>query len=348
MPSHRTIDCHVHLVTVEAIEGFLQIMDQAAIDTVGVACIPFMGPHTNALGLLMKAFHSQKTFTFGGLDYAPPDSTEHGLDFAAQAQRLVSLGADGMKMIEGKPNARRETGLALDAPEYDPYYTWLQQQGVPILWHVADPEEFWDEDAAPQMAKDNNWLYTDPSFPSKEQLYEESERVLDAYPDLKVVFAHFRFLSADLERAAAFLDAHPSVCFDLTPGSEMYFGFSRRPTQWREFFVTYQDRILFGTDNTAHTESLREWGVENVARIRGFLETSEAFSGPGLALDGDVLDKIYAGNFERIFGTAANPVDIPGLIAHSAIQLEHARASESSPEHIGQLEQIMQKLSALV
>ncbi|MBD3241856.1 MAG: amidohydrolase family protein [Chitinivibrionales bacterium] len=344
----KTIDTHVHLQTVAAIDGFRRIMESCAIDALGVACIQRDHPHVNPVAFLMKARYPQSTFVFGGLDYDPPGGEETGTDFAGQVQRLVTLGADGMKMIEGKPNVRKASGLALDDPQYHAYYAYLQDNAVPVLFHVADPEEFWDEEAAPEIAKRNNWLYTDGTFPSKEQLYDESERVLRAFPALKVVFAHFRFLSADLERAAAFLDAWPNACFDLTPGSEMYYNFSRRAADWREFFVRYQDRILFGTDNTTHTDDLEKWGVENIDRIRRFLASDAAFSGPGLALPPEVLEKIYHGNFERVFGVEPKPVDVAGIVAQSAILLEHARATGGPQDSITELETIMQQLSGLV
>ncbi len=341
----RIIDTHAHLKTVNAIDGFRRIMRACAIDALGVACIQRDTPHVNPAAFLMKARYPDSTFVFGGLDYNPPGNEENGVDFAAQAQRLVSLGADGMKMIEGKPNVRKASGLALDDPRYHPYYAYLRENAIPVLFHVADPEEFWDEDAVSALAKSRGWAYTDGTFPSKEQLYEESERVLRAFPGLKVVFAHFRFLSADIERAAAFLDTWPHVCFDLTPGTEMYYNFSKRAADWREFFVRYQDRILFGTDNTAHTDEQERWGVDKSNRIRAFLETDTAFSGAGLALPSETLDRIYHANFERIVGTVPRPPDVAGLVAQSAILLEHARASSAPPESIAELETVMQQLA---
>jgi len=342
------IDGHTHLTTFESIERFEVIRDTAGLSGIAFACLQLMQPHANVLALLAKALRPADTWVLGGLDHAAPGHEETGLDFAGQARRLRALGADGMKMIEGKPNARRDTGLALDAAEYHEYYRYLEQEGIPLLFHVADPETFWSAETAPQFAKQNNWLYADPSFCSKETLYAESCRVVEQFPRLNVVFAHFYFLSADLPRAAAFLDAHPRVCFDITPGTEMYYHFSAQAASWREFFVRYQDRILFGTDNMAQDAAAFSWSLENVVRIRGFLETAEAFSGAGLALPADVLDRIYAGNFRRVFGARPVQVDTSALVAQSAIMLEHARAGAGDQASVAQLELIMKKLSALV
>ena len=44
---------------------------------------------------------------------------------------------------------------------------------------------------------------------TKEELYSEVEQVLRQHPGLKVILAHFYFLSADLPRARRFMDEHP-------------------------------------------------------------------------------------------------------------------------------------------
>ena len=65
------------------------------------------------------------------------------------------------------------------------------------------------------------------------RLIAEVERILEQHPRLKLILAHFCFLSGDLARAAAFLDRWPNVCYDITPGDEMYVRFSAAPAAWR-------------------------------------------------------------------------------------------------------------------
>jgi hypothetical protein len=146
--------------------------------------------------------------------------------------------------------------------------------------------------------------------------------------------AHFYFLSADLERAGRFLDDHPSVCFDLAPGSEMYNSFSRNDAS-REFFIRYQDRLVYGTDTT--TGAIARDGDRGVAvalgrawAIRTFLETDRVFVPPpglmrwlepdlrafrGIALPREVLRKIYRTNFERLYSSSPAPLDQDAALA---------------------------------
>lgn len=72
--------------------------------------------------------------------------------------------------------------------------------GFPVICHVADPEEFWDERLAPEWAKQQRWVYYLDNYPKKGELYKEMENVLNAHPNLKVILCHFYFISANLEK----------------------------------------------------------------------------------------------------------------------------------------------------
>ncbi len=142
--------------------------------------------------------------------------------------------------------------------------------------------------------------------------------MLTKHPGLRVVFAHFYFLSADLERLGAFLDRWPNVNVDITPGSEMYVNWAAQREKAREFFIRYQDRIFFGTDNLGGRRDpdpeLTDASKRKVDAMRRVLETEDTFefwgqTWGGLALPRDVCAKIYAGNFHRWVGTEPKPVD---------------------------------------
>ncbi len=97
---------------------------------------------------------------------------------------------------------------------------------------------------------------------------------------------------------------------------------SQRRDEWRQFFITWQDRLLFGTD-IMPGQTLDE-ALARIWLLRMFLETDEEFRTPdcaddlltrydkpfrGLALPPEVLEKVYAANFVRIFGRQARPID---------------------------------------
>jgi hypothetical protein len=319
------VNAHTHMRSaLNSLLNLADIMEGCGFEALCVACISATRPErlpTNALALLMKAMYPQRVYWFPGLHYDMVDVGYASLPVSEQMAQCVALGADGIKLIEGKPTARRQIGLPLDGEHYEPVYAVGERLGLPILMHVADPEELWDRDALPEWARQREWFYGDGTFPTKEGLYAEVEHILERHPQLKLTLAHFFFLSGDMERAAAILDRWPSVSFDITPGGEMYTRFSQAPAAWRDFFNAYSTRLLFGTDTAGDAEYPDPEGLARVqgqvADMRRFLETGEIFEGlgrgqlHGLELPDSTLAPIYAGNFRRLAGPEPRRLALP-------------------------------------
>jgi len=312
--SYPIIDSHVHFVHPERMDEVLALMDAVPCARFHLVCIPNPDTTThNPAALYFKQSHPDRAYISGALDYSILADPTHAPErLAAQIAALKMQGFDGLKIIEGKPQVRKLLPYPLDGPLYAGVWAALERVQFPVVFHVNDPDEFWDKDRCPGWARQSGWDYSDGSFPSKEDLYQEIDNILERHPSLKIIFAHFYFLSLDLERAARFLDAHPSVCFDLAPHIDMYRDFSHDPDEVNAFFVRYQDRILYGTDTDTRTLVRGPDGVRFMQSIplliRSFLEMDGKFTMPGgelyqgLGLQQNVLEKIYHINFERIYG----------------------------------------------
>ncbi len=180
-------------------------------------------------------------YAFGGL-FHHFDSRDTASGFLAQAEEMFDTGFDGVKLLLGKPELRKRLGVPLDDPLFDPFYRFCEDKAFPVTLHLGDPAAYWlpwDNGHAPNY---------DASFPTLEGLRAETEGILRRHPRLDLVLCHFYFIADDVDAADRFLTRYPNAKFDLTPGSEMYAGFSRRPDEWRDFFRRYRTRILFGTD----------------------------------------------------------------------------------------------------
>lgn len=348
------VDAHIHLTSHRGIAPLLVLCDQIGIGRLNIVCVPGTPERSlecNGVALLAKALNPKRVYVFGGLHYRAGRETTAD-DLRRQAEALWSAGCDGMKMLEGKPTSRKRIPYRMDDPIYDPYYAFLEEQGIPLLWHVADPDSFWDPARISPSARANGWDYTDGTFPPREQLYGEVERVLEKHPRLRAVFGHFYFLSNDPERAEHFLKRWPAVGFDITPGAEMYRNFSKDPALWRAFFMRHQDRIVFGTDNVAPREPwepARNGMADKVGMMRRFLETPDTFEGfctatsrlvTGLGLPEPVLAKIYSGNFERLVGPTPRPLDVEAARRHVRQVLAFARQASGLAALVQELTEV--------
>ena len=313
------IDAHVHVLSAQGIDRILAMPGECGLEALALMSLAQHGPEDadqNEILLRIKRRAPDTVYIFGAIEYHRPGRTPQDVDPLADARRLRAAGFDGMKMLEGKPTVRRSLGLALNDPRYDAYYAYLQNEAIPLLSHVGDPETFWDPAACPDWARAHGWFY-DASFPTLAQLYAETEDVLARFPRLRVIFAHFLFLSGDIGRADDFLRRHPCAHLDITPGSEMYFNFSRDVPAWQDFFTRHADRILFGTDNTDRGSDAAPGDVSRVSErvqwmCRFLTATGEfpAFGGRirGLGLDPAVVARICAGNFRRLVGARPRPL----------------------------------------
>jgi len=318
------VDCHVHFGNIKSADLILSIMKKAQFKRMNlVSVINLTSVNFNSEEIYMKATYHDAFYIFGGLDYS---SILMGFDrvkpsLTEQVDTMIKIGFDGVKMVEGKPFVRKFLKIPFDSQFYKEYFEYLESLQYPLLFHVNDPEEFWDPKRVPEWAKRMGWYY-DETYPTKEDLYREVGNILERCPDLKVIFAHFYFLSGDMERASSLLENYRNVYLDITPGSEMYYDFSAKRDEWREFFIQYQDRILYGTD--INSEMTLERAANHANRIRVFLETDEPImwgSYPtkdeplrGLSLPEHVLKKIYAENFERIVGEKPRDLNLEAAV----------------------------------
>jgi predicted TIM-barrel fold metal-dependent hydrolase len=332
--SKNIVDGHVHVGPIGDEQALLDICEATGISRMVLVAIQDAESGSGLPeALYMKARHPEKFYVFAGLNHgarlsAGKVSTP---SLARQVDSFVEMGCDGIKMIEGKPTWRQILNIPVTDPYFEAYWARVEEVDLPLVWHVNDPEEFWDPQLTPEWARSRGWGYG-PEDVRKEDLYAEVAEVLRRHPGLRVIFAHFYFLSADLPRASRFLDEHPRVNLDLTPGIEMLYNTSRDPEAadpegrpaGREFFVKYADRIVFGTDIWSGMGTAA--AAERAGIIYRWLESGDTFTvgedadfllGPpedgvirGMSLPENVLAKIYWGNMTRV--AAADPQGRPG------------------------------------
>lgn len=321
----RVIDCHVHTwmlrktLDEESIHGqteaLVEIIEKGRLE--GMYAFDAL----SHFPLYLKARHSG-LFYAGG--YAPWTGHTDQLpdpDWGSYIPRLMELGYDGIGEMGSKP-ATRDVHVPLDSPYYRGFWEACEEHSFPVLCHIGDVEDFWHEETTPGWAKERGWGYYHGDYPSLEELYTEIENVLTRHPDLPIALCHFLFLSPHLERAEEFLETYPNACLDLSLGVELMYNISRRRDDYRDFFIRHDTRILFGTDIGMSTTLPQH--IARITMIRRFLETGDEFHTPdaaddlltryelpyvGLDLPRSSLERIYAGNFRRLWGDEPRKVD---------------------------------------
>ncbi len=314
------IDGHVHVYTDKCVEYFLDYKKRYGFENICVACLCNLNKGMehdgaqNILAAIMK-LTDPDIYALGGLVYPefPVSSAPAGeYDLASQAKEFMEIGFDGIKMLENKPTTRKLTGLATNDPIYDGFYKYIEENDIPVISHVADPETFWDYDLAPEFSHKEGWFYGDGSFLSKEDIYHEVKATLEKYPKIRFTFPHFFFLSDYIDEARKLLEKHPNLKLDITPGREMYDNFTKHHEKTKAFFNDYSHRIIFGTDMTS--SAFQGKPEDMFDAITRFLSTEDEFEYwdfkiKGIGLPYEKVKQICYDNFKANLSPNPKPIN---------------------------------------
>lgn len=208
--------------------------------------------------------------------------------------------------------------LMPDDPVFDPIYEHLAKRGKPLMAHFADPIDAWlplDPESVHYgyYSKNPEWhLHGQEGFPSHEQILAARDNIMVKHPDLLVIGAHLGSMAHDVDEVAKRFDRFPNFYVDV---SARIPNLTRQPQEKvREFFIKYQDRILYGVDlSPCHFPTPGEIPEEKRLQYTKDLERTYRqhftyFAGAdpsetevkSLALPRTVLEKFYHGNAQRL------------------------------------------------
>lgn len=201
------------------------------------------------------------------------------------------------------------TRLKVDDPDLDPFWAAAGRLKVPVFLHLGEPQEFFQ----PLDFNNERWLemalfrerrFNDRErFPTFDELMAERDRMLAKHPGTTFILAHMGWHANDLGRLGKMFDKWPNLHAEV--GAVLY-DLGRQPRFGHDFFVKYQDRILFGKDSFQPDEYPYFWRVfETADEYFDYYRDYHAFwKLYGMNLPDPVLKKLYYQNALRI---------VPGL-----------------------------------
>jgi predicted TIM-barrel fold metal-dependent hydrolase len=306
-PKFPVIDYHNHLDAQEP-RDVLRVMDECGIER-----IVNITMHTGEKALeMIRRFHSaapDRFATYGWMDWSDVQSPGFFQRTLDRLEQLVEHGACGLKIwkdLGTKVQDADGTLLRIDDERLDPVYEKAAQLGVPIMYHIADPDAFFlpidaTNERYEELAAHPEWSYYGSHY-GKLELLEQRDRVIARHAKTTFVGAHVAEHPEDLAYVTRLLEKNSNLHVDIGARCAEL---GRQPYTAREFFLKFANRILFGTDLIPEV---------NMYRLHyRFLETrDEYFEYPshasrqgrwniyGLYLPDDVLRKVYRDNAIRL------------------------------------------------
>ncbi|MBI1249106.1 amidohydrolase family protein [bacterium] len=342
------VDDHTHFRyrlkhSPEQLDDFVAVMDRNNI----ALCVSLdgrLGAEFDEHAKYLWTKYPDRFLIYANIDWrgnGDPDKPEtwdcqrpdFGRRMALELAEVKKKGASGLKLFKQFGLGYKDADgsfLKIDDPRWDPIWKACGELGLPVIIHTADPVAFfksidktnerWEE-----LSRHPDWSFYGDQFPSREELLAARNRVIKRHPETTFIGAHFANNAEDLGTLTTWLEKYPNLYIE--PASRIS-ELGRQPYTSREFFLKYQDRILFGTDGP--------WPEQRLHYYWRFLETldeyfpySEKVPPPqglwyiyGIGLPDDVLKKIYHENAAKV---------IPGVKEKLKVYQAKQQAAAGNP-----------------
>jgi predicted TIM-barrel fold metal-dependent hydrolase len=304
------VDIHSHTgPTKESVDRLIQEMDALNIRVLNNLSGGYGAELKQRVDYIRTTRYAHRFTVFAnGLDGFRDVEPGYGRKAAAQLEQDVRNGAIGFKIFKptGMDTLKKDgTRLKINDPELAPIWETAARLNIPVIIHTAEPQEFFNQ---PDMHNER-WLelalfpdrrqYLNPNKVTFAQLMAERNDLFQQHPKTRFLAAHFGWHANNLGLAGRLLEVHPNVVLEL---AAILYDVGRQPRSAHNFFVKYQDRILFGKDTYAPSEFPYYWRVlETADEYFDYYRDYHAFWNLyGMALPDAVLRKVYYQNALRV------------------------------------------------
>ena len=306
---YPAIDIHSHTgPTPETIERLVSEMDAMNLRVlVNLSGGSEPEQITQKVNVFRGTKHANRFAVFANVQWNGAGGPGWADTTVAKLEQAVKNGAIGLKIAKNLGiSATKHDGsrLKVDDPDLKPVWDACARLNIPVIIHTAEPPEFFQ----PLDYKNERWLelalFPDrrnyqPGKATFDELQGERDRMFAANPKTRYIGAHFAYYGHNLPGAAKLLDRLPNVVLEV---SAVLYDFGRQPRAARDFFIKYQDRVLFGKDAYAPSEFPYYWRVfetrdEYFDYYRDYHATWKLY---GMDLPDDVLKKVYFENALRV------------------------------------------------
>ena len=315
VPEHKTprakfplIDIHSHhsTMTPEYVDKLIKEMDSINLRVI-VNLSGGSGERLKQVVTAMKGRYPDRFVVFANVMTNDINEPGFGQRAAARLAEDVKNGAQGLKIFKNfGMDLKYKNGdrVKVDDPEWDPIWAKCAELGIPVLIHVAEPDAFF----LPIDKNNERWLELKQfpgrarppeKYPPFETLMTERNHMLAKNPKTKFILAHMGYHGNHLERLGKLFDTYPNAYVDV---AAVLAEIGRQPYTARDFFIKYQDRLIFGKDIYEPSEytyyfrvfETRDDYIEYYRRRHAFWRMY------GLYLPDEVLKKVYYKNALRL------------------------------------------------
>ena len=321
----KKIDTHMHLNSEDPALTQQAREDNFSLLTVNVDVSDYVSVEDQERFALQQIKQSpdnlQYLTTFTLEKWASTDWTDAVI---TRLQNSFDQGALGIKLWKNIGMVYKDEAgefIMIDHTRFDPIIEYIVKQDKTVMGHLGEPKNCWLPLEEMTVNNDRTYfknnpeyhMYLHPEYPSYEDQINARDRLLEKHPDMRFVGAHLGSLEWDVHELAKRLDKFPNMAVDMAariPHLQHQTRLDREKV--RQFFIDYQDRIIYATDSGISEDSNPEnerkdlhntWINDWKYFVGDSTLTSPHVNGEfrGLKLPKKVVDKIYRENAKKWF-----------------------------------------------
>lgn len=298
------IDVHTHVYanSPAEVDRWVRIMDDVGMER-AIVLTGSTGPKFDEHVALFSR-HPDRFELWCGLDLASCQEADFPAKAIAELERCLKQGARGIGELSDKGRGLRGApGLHADDPRLAAIWRRCAELLVPINIHIGEDEWMYqpmDEHNDGLMNAFKWQIPKDPEVLSHDAVLMTLENTVQRHPKTVFIACHFANCCADLNRLGRMFDAYPNLYADM---GARFSEIAPIPRTVQKFFAKYQDRLLYGTDNSFHPEMYRtSFRILESSDEHFYPEYFSNYHWPchAFALPDDILKKIYRENILKI------------------------------------------------
>lgn len=317
--STKKYDTHIHIESDKNI-----LLEQAKKDNFRLLTIngdwgPVSVQEQQALALKALASHPEQVAFASSFDVKQWNQNDWTAQVMNHLKASFEKGAAGVKVWKNIGMELKDKDgkfVMIDHPRFDTILDFIEKNNITLLSHQGEPKNCWLPLDQMTVKGDRNYfaenpqyhMFLHPEYPSYDDQINARDRMIAKHPNLKIVSVHLASLEWNVDEIAKRLDRFPNLAVDIAARIEHLQ--NTASTDWQkvhDFFIKYQDRILYGTDflegatsdssmsSEVHRKWMNDWKFFVTDQT---LTNSDSITYKGLHLPKNVVDKIYATNAE--------------------------------------------------
>ncbi len=319
----RKIDAHVHIRTTDTSLVHQARLDNFRLLTIVVDEPPGIKIQQRDAIQHMKAFPRLVAFatTFSVEDWNSSHWQDEAIASLAHSFKMGAIAVKVYKNIGMELKDKSGHFVRIDNPRFNPIFNFIIKNHITVIGHNGEPKDCWLPMDKMTMNADKRYysrhpefyMYLHPEYPSYEDQINARDHLLAMHPDLRFVGAHLGSIEWSTDELAKRLDRFPNMAVDVAARiGHLEYQAMKNWKKVHDFFIKYQDRIIYGTDRISdrsknpkefeefvHTAWLKNWEFFCTKNTMHSSSFDKPFK--GLKLPQKVIDKIYYKNAERWF-----------------------------------------------